>query len=78
MPLAKIEKNGDRRFSLRGFTQPMGVAEYEIKQLIEEVQNSLPNIEDIELGEDRQEYGKKWKNFFCPSKKFSLTLHCLA
>ena len=57
--LAKIEKNGDRRFSLRGFTQPMGVAEYEIKQLIEEVQNSLPNIEDIELGEDRQEYGKK-------------------
>ena len=59
VPLAKIEKNGDRRFSLRGFTQPMGVAEYEIKQLIEEVQNSLPNIEDIELGEDGQEYGKK-------------------
>ena len=57
--LAKIEKNGDRRFSLRGFNQPMGVAEYEIKQLIEEVQNSLPNIEDIELGEDGQEYGKK-------------------
>lgn len=59
MSLAKIESNEKVRFSLRGFTQPMGVAEYEIKQLIEEVQNSLPNIEDIELGEDGQEYGKK-------------------
>lgn len=34
------------RFSLRGFSQPMGVAEYEIKQLIEEVQSALPSIED--------------------------------
>ena len=34
------------RFSLRGFSQPMGVAEYEIKQLIEEVQSALPSIEE--------------------------------
>lgn len=55
--LCSSKSNEKVRFSLRGFTQPMGVAEYEIKQLIEEVQNSLPNIEDIELGEDGQEYG---------------------
>ena len=33
------------RFSLRGFSQPMGVAEYEIKQLIEEVQSALPSAD---------------------------------
>ena len=56
----------------------MGVAEYEIKQLIEEVQNSLPNIEDIELGEDGQEYGKKWKNFFAHQNFFpNFALPCI-
>lgn len=39
------------RFSLRGFTQPMGVAEYEFKQLIEEVQKALPEIENVQLDE---------------------------
>ena len=39
------------RFSLRGFTQPMGVAEYEFKQLIEEVQKALPEIENVQLNE---------------------------
>ena len=36
------------RFSLRGFSQPMGVAEYEIKQLIEEVQSAFPTIDENE------------------------------
>jgi len=70
VPLAKIEKNGDGRFPLRGFTQPMGVAEYETQQLIEEVQNSLSNIEYIELGEDGQEYGKKINKLFLPIQFF--------
>ncbi|MBO7540277.1 MAG: DUF1016 family protein [Bacteroidales bacterium] len=39
------------RFSLRGFTQPMGVAEYEFEQLIEEVQKALPEIENVQLDE---------------------------
>ena len=68
--LCSSKSNEKVRFSLRGFTQPMGVAEYEIKQLIEEVQNSLPNIEDIELGEDGQEYGKNEKTFFAHQKIF--------
>ena len=36
------------RFSLRGFTQPMGVAEYEIKQLMDEVQSAFPTTAEIE------------------------------
>ena len=43
--LCPTKSNDKVRFSLRGFTQPMGVAEYEIKQLIEEVQSALP-LED--------------------------------
>ena len=44
--LCPTKSNEKVRFSLRGFSQPMGVAEYEIKQLIEEVQSALPSIED--------------------------------
>ena len=46
--LCPTKSNEKVRFSLRGFSQPMGVAEYEIKQLIEEVQSALPPIEDKE------------------------------
>ena len=46
--LCPNKSNEKVRFSLRGFSQPMGVAEYEIKQLIEEVQSALPSIEDRE------------------------------
>ena len=45
-PSKSNEKVG---LSLRGFTQPIGVAEYEIKQLIEEVQNAIPNIDSVTL-----------------------------
>jgi hypothetical protein len=44
--LCPNKSNEKVRFSLRGFSQPMGVAEYEIKQLIEEVQSALPSIEE--------------------------------
>lgn len=46
--LCPTKSNEKVRFSLRGFSQPMGVAEYEIKQLIEEVQSALPTTEEIE------------------------------
>ena len=36
------------RFSLRGFSQPLGVAEYELKKIINDVQSALPTIEEIE------------------------------
>ena len=45
--LCPTKSNEKVRFSLRGFTQPMGVAEYEIKQLIEEVQSAIPSIEEV-------------------------------
>ena len=44
--LCPTKSNEKVRFSLRGFSQPMGVAEYEIKQLIEEVKSALPDIGD--------------------------------
>ena len=42
--LCPTKSNEKVRFSLRGFSQPMGVAEYEIKQLIEEVRSAIPTI----------------------------------
>ncbi|MBR2265301.1 MAG: DUF1016 family protein [Paludibacteraceae bacterium] len=46
MLLCPTKSNEKVRLSLRGFSQPMGVAEYEIKQHIEEVQSALPSIEE--------------------------------
>lgn len=43
--LCPTKSNEKVRFSLRGFSQPLGVAEYEIKQLIEEVQEALPETD---------------------------------
>lgn len=56
--LCPTKSNEKVRFSLKGFTQPMGVAEYEIKQLIEEVQKALPDIDNVTLDENRNSYGK--------------------
>ena len=44
--LCPTKSNEKVRFSLRGVTQPIGVAEYEIKQLIDEVQSALPIVEE--------------------------------
>lgn len=55
--LCPTKSNEKVRFSLRGFTQPIGVAEYEIKQLIDEVQSALPDIDDVTFDENRNDYG---------------------
>ena len=41
-------------FSLRGVTQPMGIAQYDTEKLFSDVASSLPQIEDLEkvLGEE--------------------------
>ena len=53
VPLAKLK---EARFALRGFTQPLGIAEYETQKLFAEVASSLPQIEDIEQAvEDEQQ-----------------------
>lgn len=56
--LCPTKSNEKVRFSLRGFTQPIGVAEYEIKQLIDEVQNALPDIDDVTFDENRNNYDR--------------------
>lgn len=56
--LCPTKSNEKVRFSLRGFTQPIGVAEYEIKQLIDEVQNALPDIDDVTFDENRNDYDR--------------------
>ena len=42
-------------FSLRGVTQPMGIAQYDTEKLFSDVASSLPQIEDLEklLGEEK-------------------------
>lgn len=47
--LCSNKSNEKVRFSLRGFSQPMGVAEYEIKKIIEDIQDVLPDINNIEI-----------------------------
>ena len=56
--LCPTKSNEKVRFSLRGFTQPIGVAEYEIKQLIDEVKNALPDIDDVTFDENRNDHGR--------------------
>ena len=36
-------------FSLRGVTQPMGIAQYDTEKLFSDVASSLPQIEDLEM-----------------------------
>ena len=47
--LCPTKSNEKVRFSLRGVTHPIGVAEYEIKQLIDEVQSALPIVEEKKI-----------------------------
>ena len=46
--LCRDKSNKKAEFALRGFTQPMGIAQYETEKLFNEVASSLPTIEDIE------------------------------
>ena len=46
--LCRTKSNKKAEFSLRGITQPMGIAQYETEKLFAEVASALPQIEEIE------------------------------
>lgn len=46
--LCRSKSNVKAEYSLRGITQPLGIAEYEIQKVIEDIKSSLPNIEEID------------------------------
>lgn len=46
--LCRSKSDTKARFALRGFTQPLGIAEYETQKLFADVASSLPQIEDLE------------------------------
>ena len=46
--LCRTKSNKKAEFSLRGITQPMGIAQYETEKLFADVASALPQIEDIE------------------------------
>ena len=46
--LCRTKSNKKAEFSLRGFTQPMGIAQYETEKLFADVASALPQIEEIE------------------------------
>ena len=46
--LCRSKSDTKARYALRGFTQPLGIAEYETQKLFAEVASSLPQLEDIE------------------------------
>lgn len=50
--LCRTKSNKKAEYSLRGITQPMGIAEYETRRLFEDVASALPQIEDLENGLD--------------------------
>ena len=46
--LCRSKSNIKAEYSLRGFTQPLGIAEYETQKLLNDVKSSLPTIEELE------------------------------
>ncbi len=46
--LCRTKSNKKAEFSLRGITQPMGIAQYETDKLFADVASALPQIEEIE------------------------------
>lgn len=46
--LCRTKSDKKAEFSLRGVTQPMGIAQYETEKLFADVASALPQIEDIE------------------------------
>lgn len=46
--LCRSKSNIKAEYSLRGVTQPLGIAEYEIQKVIDDIKSSIPNIEEIE------------------------------
>ena len=46
--LCRTKSNKKAEYSLRGITQPMGIAQYETEKLFADVASALPQIEEIE------------------------------
>lgn len=46
--LCRTKSDKKAEFSLRGITQPMGIAQYETQKLFEDVASALPQIQDLE------------------------------
>lgn len=46
--LCRTKSNKKAEFSLRGITQPMGIAQYETEKLFADVASALPQIEEID------------------------------
>ena len=46
--LCRSKNNTKVEYGLRGMTQPLGVAAYKTKELIENLKSSLPSIDDLE------------------------------
>ena len=59
--LCRSKSDTKARFALRGFTQPLGIAEYETQKLFAEVASSLPQIEDIEQAVEDEQQGNRIK-----------------
>ncbi len=56
--LCRTKSNKKAEFSLRGITQPMGIAQYETEKLFADVASALPQIENLENSIDDLEYDK--------------------
>lgn len=56
--LCRTKGNKKAEFSLRGITQPMGIAQYETEKLFADVASALPQIENLENSMDDLEYDK--------------------
>lgn len=50
--LCRSKSNKKAEFSLRGITQPMGIAQYETEKLFADVASALPCIEELEKSMD--------------------------
>jgi predicted nuclease of restriction endonuclease-like (RecB) superfamily len=50
--LCRTKSDKKAEFSLRGITQPMGIAQYETEKLFADVASSLPQIEDVDKNDD--------------------------
>lgn len=53
--LCRTKSDKKAEFTLRGVTQPMGIAQYETEKLFADVASALPQIEDIEKELEKQE-----------------------
>ena len=56
--LCRTKSNKKAEFSLRGITQPMGIAQYETEKFFADVVSALPQIENVENSMDDLEYDK--------------------